>query len=95
MRLLIVLLAAVLIALQWRLWLSDDGLKETRALRAELRRQSEQNAEWEERNAALTAEVRDLKQGSDAAEERARSELGMVREDETFYQIMTRSDADR
>jgi cell division protein FtsB len=94
MRLLIVLLVAALIALQWRLWVSGDGLQELRALEAEVSRQSDVNAAWAARNASLAAEVRDLKQGSDAAEERARSELGLVGEDETFYQIMLSRESD-
>ena len=94
MRALIVALAVVLVLLQYRLWLSDDGVRELRSLEAELVRQSERNADWAERNAALEAEVRDLKEGSDAAEERARSELGLVRADETFFQIMSFGDAE-
>jgi len=94
MRVLIVVLCITLAWLQARLWISDEGLREVEALRAEIAAQSDRNAEWTERNASLEAEVRDLKQGLDAAEERARSELGMVRADETFYQIMSLRDAD-
>lgn len=93
MRWLIAALALAFIWLHLKLWLSDDGLRELWSLEAELARQSERNAAWAERNAALEAEVLDLKQGREAAEERARSELGMVREDETFYQIVSVDDA--
>jgi cell division protein FtsB len=92
MRLLIALFAAALLALNLRLWLSDDGLREQWALEAALEEQSAENARLAERNAALEAEVRDLQQGVAAAEERARSELGMVRPDETFYQIVSFDD---
>lgn len=88
MRVLIVLFAAALLALQYRLWISEDGLRERWQLEAEVKAQSDENSRLAERNAALEAEVLDLKQGSDAVEERARTELGMVRKDETFYQIM-------
>lgn len=95
MRALIIALAVALVALQYRLWVSADGLRELRSLEAGLIRQSEQNAAWAARNDALEAEVRDLKEGSDAVDERARSELGLVRADETFFQIMSVGDAER
>jgi cell division protein FtsB len=63
-------------------------------MRASVAAQSARNAELAERNDALAGEVRDLKQGIDAAEERARSDLGMVREDETFFLVVTRDGAD-
>ena len=87
MRFLIVVLVAVLVALQFRLWLSDDGLREVWRLQAEVERRTAENDRQAERNAALQAEVADLKQGLAAVEERARTELGMVQSGETFYQI--------
>jgi cell division protein FtsB len=69
------------------LWLSDDGLREIWRLTAEVNRRSEENGRLAVRNTALEAEVQDLKQGMAAAEERARTELGMIRDGETFYQI--------
>ena len=87
MRVLIGILFAALVLLQCRLWLSDDGLREVWRLSAEVERRTEENGRLAVRNAALDAEVRDLKQGMAAAEERARSELGMIQEGETFYQI--------
>lgn len=95
MRVLITALVMVLVALQYRLWISEDGLRELRSLEAEIALQSERNGAWAERNAALEAEVRDLKEGSDAADERARSELGLVRADETFFQITSLGDAEQ
>jgi cell division protein FtsB len=91
MRLLIGFLTFSLLLLQYRLWLSDDGLREVWRLEAEVLTQTSHNGELANRNAELNAEVLDLKQGLAAAEERARSELGMVGNDETFFQIMPRA----
>ena len=88
MRLLIGLLLLALVALQTRLWFSDHGMRRVRHLQAQVQMQTEQNRRLAERNAALGAEVKDLKHGLAAAEERARSELGMVKPNETFYQIV-------
>ncbi len=87
MRFLMVVLAVILALLQARLWLSNGGLREVWRLEAEVARRIEDNARLATRNAALEAEVRDLKQGLAAAEERARTELGMIHSGETFYQI--------
>ena len=87
MRLLIAALAVVLVLLQARLWLSNGGLREVWRLEAEVARAIENNDRLAARNAALEAEVRDLKDGLAAAEERARTELGMIHSEETFYQI--------
>ena len=87
MRVLVGVLLAVLVLLQFRLWLSDDGLREVWRLEAQVQRRTQENSGLAMRNAALEAEVRDLKQGMAAAEERARTELGMIQEGETFYQI--------
>ena len=84
---LILLLA--LLALQYRLWLSDDGVHEVRRLETAVITQKRENAQLEARNAQLAAEVENLKKGLDAVEERARSDLGMVRANETFYQVVT------
>ncbi|HHJ12884.1 MAG TPA: cell division protein FtsB [Gammaproteobacteria bacterium] len=88
MRWLIGLLLVLLVLLQYRLWLGEGGLGEVRELERRVRAQQEMNRDLAERNQALEAEVQDLKQGLDAIEERAREELGMIREDETFYQIV-------
>ena len=87
MRVLIAIFALALALLQLKLWMSDGGLHELWELRAEVEAQSAENARLAARNAALEAEVRDLKEGLDAIEERARSELGMVKRNETFYQV--------
>jgi len=87
MRFLMVVLAVVLVLLQARLWLSNGGLREVWRLETEVARRVDDNAQLAARNSALEAEVRDLKDGLAAAEERARTELGMIHNGETFYQI--------
>jgi cell division protein FtsB len=87
MRLLMIVLAVILVLLQARLWLSNGGLREVWRLEAEVARRVEDNSRLTARNSALEAEVRDLKQGLAAAEERARTDLGMIHSGETFYQI--------
>jgi cell division protein FtsB len=87
MRIVILALSAVLVLLQARLWISDGGLREDWRLTSEVERRSEENHRLAARNAALAGEVLDLKQGLAAAEERARTELGMIQSGETFYQI--------
>ncbi len=87
MRLLIALLAGVFLLLQFQLWSQDGGLAQVWQLRQAVDEQQARNAELRERNEALDADVRDLKDGLEALEERARSELGMIREGEVFYQV--------
>ena len=87
MRFLMIVLTVVLVLLQARLWLSNGGLREVWRLETEVARRAEDNDRLAARNSALEAEVRDLKQGLAAAEERARTELGMIQTGETFYQI--------
>ena len=81
-------LVTVLLLLQYRLWLSDDGVRELSRLGESVERQKAENAELEEHNEQLVAEVADLKAGMAAIEERARSELGMIGRNETFYQVV-------
>ena len=88
MRKLIVLLLLLLVYLQYRLWFGDGSLQEYWQLRREVEVQREENLQLRERNDALDAEVLDLQQGLDAIEERAREDLGMIKEGETFYQIV-------
>ena len=87
MRLLLLALALSLILLQARLWISEEGMREVWRLREQVAERTEENRILAANNASLDAEVQDLKQGLAAAEERARSELGMVAPGETFYQI--------
>jgi len=87
-RWLTLVLIALLFGLQYKLWVGDGSLAEVWQLRQSLAEQRKENAQLAERNAALEAEVKDLKQGLDAVEERARAELGMIKDDEVFYQIV-------
>lgn len=88
MRWFIAVLAGLVLLLQYRIWLSPDGAREVRQLREAVAHQAELNAGQAARNARLAAEVRNLKQGFEAVEERARSELGMIGPDETYYQVV-------
>jgi cell division protein FtsB len=94
MRLLIVSLSLVLLVLQYQLWLADSGLRATWGLEAAVVSRTLENEQKAERNAALEAEVLDLRQGLSAVEERARSELGMIGENETFYLVTRPSTPD-
>lgn len=87
MRWLALVLLVVIVLLQHPLWLGKGGWLRVWDVDRQLHQQREINQQLEMRNAGLDAEVRDLKQGYDAIEERARFELGMVRSDEVFVQI--------
>lgn len=82
------LLIILFLLLQYKLWVGDGGVPEVLYLEKEVLKQQQNKNRLEERNASLAAEVQDLKQGKDAIEERARSEMGMIGKDETFYQII-------
>ncbi len=88
MRIGIAVLLVLLALVQYRLWFADGGLLEVWRLREQVAEQRAENERLRERNQALAAEVRDLKQGLGAVEARARAELGMVGEDETFYRVV-------
>lgn len=87
MRLLLLALCLSLLLLQARLWVSAEGVRDVRALTAQVVERTEENRMLAARNAALEAEVQDLKQGLAAVEERARVDLGMIAPGETFFQI--------
>jgi cell division protein FtsB len=88
MKALAAVLAGLVLVLQYPLWFGKGGWLKVRELDRQLVAQEAANARLKARNDALDAEVRDLKQGLEAIEERARAELGMIRKDETFYQIV-------
>lgn len=88
MKAIIATLAILLVLLQLKLWVGEGSMKDVWQLENAIARQSEENGRLKERNQALIAEVADLKQGLDAIEERARSELGMIKKNETFYQVV-------
>ncbi|MFC6670029.1 cell division protein FtsB [Marinobacterium aestuariivivens] len=84
----VVFLLLMLVGLQYRLWFGEANLREILALKEAISEQQQANEKLLERNRQLEAEVQDLKQGLAALEERARSEMGMIREDETFIQLI-------
>jgi cell division protein FtsB len=88
MKALCLILAGLILALQYPLWIGKGSWMRVWELDRSLAQQRDTNARLKARNDALDAEVRDLKQGLDAIEERARLELGMIRKDEIFYQVV-------
>ena len=82
------ILAILLLLLQYPLWLGKGGWLRVWDLNRQVEAQQQVNQQTRARNALLDAEVRDLKQGTEAIEERARSELGMIKRDEVFFQIL-------
>jgi cell division protein FtsB len=88
MKLLALALVALIALLQYPLWLGKGSWLRVWEVDQQLRAQRVANQKLQTRNSALDAEVRDLKQGLEAVEERARSELGMVKQDEIFFQIL-------
>lgn len=91
MKFLIGVLIVLLLALQYKLWVADNGLPQVRRLEQELASQQIENQQLRTRNQVLQAEVDDLKQGLAAIEEHAREDLGMIKQGETFYQIIEQS----
>ena len=87
MRWLALVFAALILAIQYPMWLGKGGWLEVRHLDRQLVARQDANAKLKQRNEALEADVRDLKTGYEAIEERARAELGMVRGDEVFFQL--------
>jgi len=88
MKILLAVLVVLIALLQYRLWYGNGGIEEVKSYQQEL---NELNIEVEEksaRNKALYAEVEDLRNGRETLEERAREELGMIREGETFFQVL-------
>lgn len=88
MRAITVILIVILLLLQYPLWLGKGGWLKVWDLHRQVAAQQQVNQQTQARNSVLDAEVRDLKQGSQAIEERARTDLGMVKRDEVYYQIL-------
>ncbi len=82
---------ALLVAIQYPLWLGKGSWLRVWEMSRLVDQQKEKNQQLAARNAGLDAEVRDLKQGTDAVEERARVELGMIKTNETFYQLIDKA----
>jgi len=95
MKLFILFLVSIFIILQYQLWLDRDGVRKLVHLSDRIENQTEKNQQLYERNEVLAAEVEDLKSGFDAIEERARMELGMIREGETFFQVIEQDTAQK
>lgn len=93
--LVLLILVALLAWLQYRLWLGAGGQEEVEALQEQVRQQAYDNGGLKQRNDALAAEVKDLKEegGGEAVEERARSELGMIKPGEKFYRVVEPANA--
>ena len=88
MKALTAVLVSLLALVQFRLWVGDESLAEVWRLRQAIESQTSENVLLKSRNQRLEAEVRDLKSGLEAVEERARFELGMIRRDEIYFQIV-------
>ena len=88
MKIIILILLVLLIWLQYKLWLGDGGIPEVLDLEREIVSVQTEVDRLKERNQALEAEVVDLKKGNEAIEERARSEMGMIKEGEIYYQVI-------
>lgn len=82
------LLLVVLLLLQYQLWIGNGSMTDVHHLQQAMQVRIAENAELQERNSALAAEVHDLKTGHEAIEERARSEMGMIKKGETFYHVI-------
>ena len=94
MKWLISILLVILIGLQFKLWFGDGSLSEVVQLSKELERQKIKLQELEDRNRLLEAQVLDLQQGLDAYEEKARNDLGMIKPDESFIQLIPSQQGD-
>ena len=88
MRALLAILFLILILLQVKMWFGEGGFSDVARLEQRVEEQAQENEALAQRNRELQAEVEDLRQGLGAVEERARSELGMIKEDEEFYQVV-------
>ncbi len=88
MRVLIAILLVMFALLQFKLWLGEGGFSEVTRLEERVEVQIEENEVLQQRNNELQAEVEDLRERLDAVEERARNELGLIKEDEEFYQVV-------
>ncbi len=89
MKSIFIALVALLMIMQYRLWFGQGGLMTIAHIREEIMVQELENKSLKERNLTLVADIDDLKNGNEAAEERARNDLGMVKHDESFYQIVS------
>jgi len=87
-RALLAILLLLMVALQLKMWLGEGGYRDVQRLAERVEEQARENEALAQRNRELQAEVEDLRQGLAAIEERARSELGLIKQDEQFYQVV-------
>ena len=87
-KVLIIVLILLIVQLQYRLWFGDGSIQQVQEYQQRLYVLKKEAQEKKERNDALYAEVLDLRKGDEAIEERARYELGMIKENETFFQVI-------
>jgi cell division protein FtsB len=91
-RALLVILVLLLVALQLKMWFGEGGYRDVQRLALRVEEQARENETLAQRNRELQAEVEDLRQGLEAIEERARSELGLIKENEEFDQVVPRKE---
>ena len=92
MKIIAFVLLSLLLWLQYKIWLQDGGVPEVVQLQQEVAAVKSEVQTLQDRNLSLDAEVKDLKKGLDAIEERARSEMGMIKEGEVYYQVIEPKD---
>ncbi|MEJ2418127.1 MAG: cell division protein FtsB [Exilibacterium sp.] len=90
---LLAVLLVLIAALQYRLWVGEGSFADIARLEREIQQQQAENSHLKERNRVLAVEVKELKSGLDSVEERARSDMGMIRRGETYYMIMKETPA--
>lgn len=88
MKPILLVLAALFVLLQYELWFATGGVVSAHRLHVNIVKQAQANKKLQARNAVLIADIKDLKNGNDAVEERARNDLGMIKKSEVFYQIV-------
>lgn len=88
MKILIGIIILLIVLLQYRLWFGDGSIAQIKVYQQRLDEVKKKVEEKKQRNEALNAEIMDLKKGQEAIEERAREELGMIKDDETFFQVI-------
>lgn len=95
MKIIAFVLLFLLIWLQYKIWLQDGGIPEVIQIQQEVEEVKTEVQQLQERNSSLDAEVKDLKKGLDAIEERARSEMGMIKQGEIYYQVIEPKQAEK
>ena len=91
MRWLIIILVVLLAGLQWRLWVGEGSLAHRTELNRQLQQQEDENQTLRQRNQQIATDVESLKNNLDAIEEKARADLGMIKQGETFYLVIDKN----